>query len=464
MVLQAVATSHPQLPRLPVVDYTLVLAMTPSLIVGLVLGVLVNAAISAWLLNLLIIAIWTWSSIRLCFSYRAAREQEKKQRQQQLRQEDDSTQQQQPHKGQQQQQEQPQQQEDTHKQEAVAVEPGSSHLQTVPAAAGPVSFQLVICCDVDPACANSSHPFKDSANNHRAVLDRVRSCCTAAAAAVSSWASYQPWWTIAAAGALFAFFIACQVVQGRLTPMCSTSYWAITGLLCGVGLVAAAAVSWWLLRAEACRAPSVALPAGSTGEVRLPQTLTAADAVAAVAKPVVCGSIDSSNSNSKSRSTETYASQLVGGSVVRWTRGLLAGIHIQMLVAGLMLGAWPLSPIILAIPGMHPQVGAGTSKLMLFMITAGAGLSFIAAGNINISYLLVYGLVNAVATPLGVWLVDAAIRRTGRPSCIIMLTVVRLLACVVLQAALQAVPSLIALAHGLPRAGFLAQPLCHSKA
>jgi uncharacterized membrane protein YfcA len=101
---------------------------------------------------------------------------------------------------------------------------------------------------------------------------------------------------------------------------------------------------------------------------------------------------------------------------------------------------------------------------MLFMITAGAGLSFIAAGNINMSYLLVYGLVNAVATPLGVWLVDWIIKRTGRASCIIMLTVVRLMVCVVLQAALQALPSLFALAHGLPRAGFLAQPLCHSRA
>jgi uncharacterized membrane protein YfcA len=146
--------------------------------------------------------------------------------------------------------------------------------------------------------------------------------------------------------------------------------------------------------------------------------------------------------------------------VVAWSKQVLAQIHVQMLVAGLMLGAWPLSPIILAIPGMHPQVGAGTSKVMLFMITGGAGLSFIAAGNINLSYMLVYGITNAVVTPLGVWIVDWAIKRTGRPSVIIMLTIVRLLACVVLQAALQAVPSLITLAHGLPRAGFMAQPFC----
>jgi hypothetical protein len=417
--------------------------------------VLVNAVISQWLLNLLIIAIWTWSSIRLCFSYRVARTQEKRNQQQQ--------QQQLESEGQQQQQElqlQQQQDKDQQQQEAVAVATTESIL-----AASPASFQLVICCDVDSAVAeSSSSPASQNLAILRALCNRVRSTSTAAAAAVQMWASYQPWWTIAAAGALFAFFIACQVIQGRLTPMCSSSYWAITGLLCGVGVAAAAAVSWWLLTAEAVRAPAVvALPgdAGGSEELsKLPQTSMAANVAVAAVSPA---DSDGTGNVRDTSSSNAEALQLSGGSVVRWTRGVLASIHIQMLVAGLMLGAWPLSPIILAIPGMHPQVGAGTSKLMLFMITAGAGLSFIAAGNINMSYLLVYGLVNAVATPLGVWLVDWIIKRTGRASCIIMLTVVRLMVCVVLQAALQAVPSLIALAHGLPRAGFLAQPLCHSR-
>lgn len=457
MVIQAVATSHPQLPRLPVVDYTLVLALTPSLTVGLALGVLVNAAISQWLLNLLIIAIWTWSSIRLCFSYRAARTYEKHQQQQQEQQVEVEGHQQQAQKLQQ------QQQEELQEHEAVVVT-ADGIPATSPAAA---SFQLVICCDVDSAGADSSYPASQGLAVLKAMCNRVRSTSTTAAAAVQTWASYQPWWTIAAAGALFAFFIACQVIQGRLTPMCSGSYWAITGLLCGVGMAAAAAVSWWLLRAEVGRSPAVvALPGDATGSKKLsklPQTSMAVNlAVAAVS--LALRDSDGTGNVHDTSSSNAEALQLSGGSVARWTPGVLASIHIQMLVAGLMLGAWPLSPIILAIPGMHPQVGAGTSKLMLFMITAGAGLSFIAAGNINMSYLLVYGLVNAVATPLGVWLVDWIIKRTGRASCIIMLTVVRLMVCVVLQAALQALPSLFALAHGLPRAGFLAQPLCHSRA
>jgi uncharacterized membrane protein YfcA len=209
------------------------------------------------------------------------------------------------------------------------------------------------------------------------------------------------------------------------------------GVLCGVGLTAAVAVSVWLLRSEAKWGRGASAAGTAAASQELPQT--AADA---------------------EQSSSDAAQHKAGSSVVQWTGGVLVSIHVQMVIAGLMLGAWPLSPIILAIPGMHPQVGAGTSKLMLFMITAGAGLSFIVSGNINMTYMLVYGLINAVATPIGVALVDWAIKRTGRPSCIIMLTIVRLMACVVLQAALQAAPSLVALAHGLPRAGFLAQPFC----
>jgi len=380
---------------------------------------LVNALISQWLLNLLIIAIWTWSSIRLCFSYRSARTQEKEQQQQRER-------------------EQQEQQQEQHKQEGAAV------------AAGPATFELVICCDPDMTVAQGL--------SFKAISSRVLSCCSAAMSRLSSWASYQPWWTISAIGLLFGLFIAGQVIQGRLTPMCSASYWAITGLLCGVGLAAAAGVSVWLLRAEARKSRDTQ-PAAATNTLPT-TTITPAAAAAAGGQPASC---HDTAAGQKVDVLQQPSQQPVSGSVVCWTRGMLAGIHIQMVIADLMLGAWPLSPIILAISGMHPQVGAGTSKLMLFMITAGAGLSFIAAGSINMSYLLVYGLINAVATPLGVWVVDWAIKRTGRPSCIIMLTIVRLMACVVLQAALQAVPSLIALAHGLPRAGFMAQPLCQHK-
>lgn len=430
---------------MPVIDYHLVLAMTPSLIVGLALGVLVNAVISQWLLNLLIIAIWTWSSIRLCFSYRAARVEEKRQQQQkQTASQQEQRQEQEP--GQQEQHAMQQMRETT----AAMTMIGTGEVEMKPAD-GQRRFQLVICCDEPQQVVCGSGNTQDlsvtdsnTTNTSGGLLHRVQICCTAVFAAVSSWASYQPWLVIAATSVLFVFFIACQVVQGLFTPKCSNGYWAVMGLLCGVGVAAAALVSWWLLRSVE-RVPL---------SVILPQTaMPAALAAAAAAKPISIDILFKAG----------VAEGSCSGSVVRWTRGMLASIHLQMLVAGLMLGAWPLSPIILAIPGMHPQVGAGTSKLMLFLITAGAGLSFIAAGNINISYLLVYGLVNAVATPIGVWVVDWAIKRTGRPSCIIMLTIVRLMVCVVLQAALQAVPSLIALAHGLPRAGFVAQPFCHGK-
>lgn len=409
MVLQALVTPHPHTKDMPQIDYTLALGMTPSLMLGLALGVLVNAVIAQWLLNLLIISVWTWSSIRLCFSYRAARQKEQQHKQQQ----------------QQQVQEEPHitlahSLEDQAKAAAITREPAA----------------LMVQCDssstdhTSTAAAAATTPARDSSACNRAALLLSR-----AAEAGRHWVSIQPWWTICSVSVLFGIFIAAQLLKGAVMRACSPGYWATFGAVCVVSVAATIAVSWWLWRASQYAAHT--LP---TARHAAAGTCGKADAAAAVS------------------AAATLDSPL--RSVVHWTWGMLAKIHAQMVIAGLMLGAWPLSPIILAIPNMHPQVGAGTSKLMLFMITGGAALSFIASGSINLSYMLVYGVVNAVATPIGVWVVDWAIKRTGRASCIIMLTIVRLAACVVLQAALQAVPSLIALAHGLPRAGFMPHPLC----
>jgi len=516
MVVQAIATSHPQLPHLPVVDYTLVLAMTPSLILGLVLGVLVNTVISQWLLNLLIIAIWTWSCIRLTFSYRQARLKEKEGKQQ------------------------GQQLHGTKAQLAVPAGAGE------PIGADGLPSALTICCE-DPNGeaaddAGSSKPcqrfrltFGDPSTSSSSSGGNNSCCCSSricsflssflvrGAAAVHSWASCQPWWTMLAIGLLFSFFIACEVIKGAVTPTCSTGYWAVMGVMCGVSVVAGLGVSAWLLReskkAQAnggvlgvpddlptvvkAVASHMSSPSSATGADQALATAAGSDSSSssnnngrssnankqhsissssAKALPeqqqgqhllmtsiMQCSNYNSSwssssssndNSSSSSSSVKTLTEDLLLGSVVHWTKLRLGKIHGQMLVAGLMLGAWPLSPIVLAIPGMHPQVGAGTSKIMLFLMTGGAGLSFIAASNINLSYMLVYGLTNAVVTPIGVWAVDKLIKRNGRASVIVMLTIVRLAACVVLQAVLQAVPSLINLAHGLPRAGFMAQPMC----
>ena len=477
MVVQAIASSHPQIPHLPVVDYTLVLAMTPSLILGLVLGVLVNAVISQWLLNLLVIAIWTWSCIRLTFSYRQARVKEKGGKQQQ------------------------QQQQDTKAQLAAH----AAAEMSVGAAELPPT--LTICCEdlinQTKGNAGSSKPshrccliFGDPSPSSSSSGGTSSCCCCSricrflssflvrGAAAVHSWASCQPWWTMLAIALLFSFFIASEVIKGAVTPTCSTGYWAVMGVMCGVSVVAGVGVSAWLL----CESKKAQVNGGVSGApdglttvvkavaglVDSPSSATAHADHAVVTAVGRGGSSNNGSSNNNNNSSddknssssnaqilpEQQQGHLMLGSVVHWTKLRLSKIHGQMLVAGLMLGAWPLSPIILAIPGMHPQVGAGSSKIMLFLMTGGAGLSFIAASNINISYMLVYGLTNAVVTPLGVWAVDKLIKRNGRASVIIMLTIVRLAACVVLQAVLQAVPSLINLAHGLPRAGFMAQPMC----
>ena len=76
MVLQAAVSRHPRLPEMPQIDYWSVLMLTPVLIVGLTLGQPFNAMVSAWLLNILVISIWIWSTIQCYLIYRRTRAKE----------------------------------------------------------------------------------------------------------------------------------------------------------------------------------------------------------------------------------------------------------------------------------------------------------------------------------------------------------------------------------------------------
>ena len=145
---------------------------------------------------------------------------------------------------------------------------------------------------------------------------------------------------------------------------------------------------------------------------------------------------------------------------IHWSFRIMLKLYPQVFVAGVLLGAWPISPIILA-AGVHPQVAAGTSKVLLFMITGGTGLSFAASKELNLSYTLVYGLTNAIATPIGVYVVDTWIKRTRRPSIIVMLTMLRLAASVIVQLAFSLIPALMLLSKGsLTNAGFFSKAIC----
>lgn len=409
MVAQAVVTPHPESSHLPVIDYTLVLALTPCLMLGLGLGVLLNAVISQWLLNLIVISVWSWSCVQLCMTYRGARLKERQRQQQQ-------------------------QQVKLDQQAAAAVAAEAANLNATAAAA----ISKLPCAGAVAVCnAMQSGMLLHSRNKSQAVeLSIMRKCLNLRAGVVRTimsrvrnWAGIQPWEIIAPTAGLFGVFITAQVVRGTVLPQCSTGWWVALGVTCCVSALAAVCVTMWLLQQQAqVMQPSAAsLPAAAAGKA------CTGEAAAGL-----------------------YGEVGVLGSVVSWGPGVLASLHVLMLIAGLLLGVWPLSPIIMALKGMHPQVAAATSKLMLFMITAGAGLSFIASSSVSLSYMLVYGLTNAVTTPLGVWVADRVIKRTGRPSILLLLTIGRLAACVVVQTAFAVVPSLIALSKGLPRAGFLA--------
>ena len=228
----------------------------------------------------------------------------------------------------------------------------------------------------------------------------------------------------------------------------------------GLGILRLRAASLRAAKSEGGGAPSPSLPQSSS---RQDSFSTAVSGISQQepneergAKVVDLPTTASAAAPPSSPATSTSAN--IDG--IQWNVKAMTAVHPQVFVAGVLLGTWPISPIILA-TGVHPQVAASTSKMLLFMISGGTGLSFAASGNLNLSYVLAYGLTNAIATPIGVYVVDRWIKRTGRPSIIVSLTMWRLAACVAVQFAFSLVPELISLSKGeLPNAGFLATPLC----
>ncbi len=445
------------------IDYWSVLMLAPVLILGLTLGQLFNIMVASWLLNLIIICIWTYSSVQCWFVYKRTRAKE---------------------------------------------------IADAEAKAAKAKEE-----DAKLAAAAASLEEEDGRAKTAAESDCKEGVWTRAGKSVSAWWAMQPHRWLLAIVLLFGTFLTAQVFRAIITKCASPAYWSVFTITVAFGAVAMAVLCIIAARDQRTKQqPSTSTaddaaiikssdsnnqPALESESRDLPTIVIASmDNEAAAANdergnapspPVattidltstsVCSASSSSMTDAAASRSEEVQDRATGADkspqpppaaqqgdthndasadnqdAINWTTRTMAKVHPQVFVAGLLLGTWPISPIILTL-GLHAQVTAGTSKVLLFMITGGTGITFASSGSLSLTYVLVYGLTNLIATPIGVYCVDKVIKRTGRPSIIVMLTLVRLTLCTAIQFAFALVPNLMALANGLDKAGFFSNPLC----
>jgi hypothetical protein len=218
-VTQAVFMPHPRLSARPQVDYPTVLMMTPSLMLGLTAGVVFNRVVSQWLLDLLVISIWSWSCVQLGFTYTRTRALELGRLAEAAAAAKDAA-----------------------AAEAAAMEAGAAGGK--PAGGKPEG-------GLGAAAAAAA------AGGRRRAACGGRDAAGAARRRVAwlrRWAAAQPWQVISAIAFLFGVFIVCQVVRGEDASGCKPARWELIGGLAGFSAAATVAVSCLLISQQRRRA------------------------------------------------------------------------------------------------------------------------------------------------------------------------------------------------------------------
>jgi len=105
-----------------------------------------------------------------------------------------------------------------------------------------------------------------------------------------------------------------------------------------------------------------------------------------------------------------------------WTRGRLLALALVALPIGLVSSAagtagGPVQAQLLLLLRLKPHVVAGTSRVLLSAFTLGTAAAYAVSGNLQITYGLVFGLMNLVLAPLGL----LAFRRLRLPTHVVLL-------------------------------------------
>lgn len=195
-----------------------------------------------------------------------------------------------------------------------------------------------------------------------------------------------PWLQMIEVVLLWACFLGLQLGKGRF-ERCSVLYFVLFG--CQALLSVAANV----LFTRQARKAAEALQHGSSQPI-----LTAPDGVAFI-EPATWG-----------------LPALIKCSLVALAGGSVAGL----LGIG---GGMVIAPLLLEL-GLHPVVAAATSTLMVLFSASTAALAFGFEGVLNVTYALIFGIGCFIASLLGVWIVGRIVRRSGRPSYVVIILAV----------------------------------------
>jgi hypothetical protein len=430
------------------------------------MGVMLNKIMPAWFANVLMIGVWFWSGFKFWAAMRRSRRQET---------------------------------------EAIQAAHSQKQAAATAAAAGTAG---------GAACAGDVEA--GGQREAEGPWARAKAAAGALPGRLAAWWAVQPEWIMGAIVLLFVLFVGVSMARS-LVPPCGAAYWGVLGVQVAYSAAFAAGVVVWLARRARCSQQQAREQAqqeeaeqrqqeGEPEEQQLPVPAAGGDSPywgvcdspELVAVVVVGGGGDAtpgakaaagapapppaavvSREERRAAAQQARAAKkaaraaakeaarqrnelaLSWDSVARlaWMQPLMLAIGVWAGSLGLG-GAAFISPLILAW-GMHPQVAAGTCKLVLLLSTGGSAAAFIMAGRVNLVYALVYGGINVAATPVAIVVMDRVVRATQRPSYVTMLSLIVLIAGVSVQVALSLVPSLIHLVVAQPPAlGFRPDALC----
>jgi uncharacterized membrane protein YfcA len=167
------------------------------------------------------------------------------------------------------------------------------------------------------------------------------------------------------------------------------------------------------------------------------------------------------------RRARKQAQQLANHDAIQWRVPDMLRMNFAMLLIGVLGGClglgggFAIAPLLLGM-GLAPQPQAATSKAILLISTLASSASFLIGGRMPLTHALVFGAINVVVTPIGIAATNVVIRRTGRPSVLVILNAVSYAAGVVLLLSMSAIPGWIASAQGRVPVGFDLANLCPS--
>jgi uncharacterized membrane protein YfcA len=429
-VIPAMLKDNPvTLHRAPMIDYTTLIVMMPPMLLGISFGVILNSVLANWLIDFLVIGVWLWSIWKMVRAYRR-----------------------------------------THARETRALEKMKDRLEMKKENEKDSSLSPLSASQEVVVVGLKSNQHDDVSLPETTVSKKKRKSFSSYFKSFSKW--MKDWWAIQPKKILclvmlpFVVYVVCQIILGNesISPRCSATYWGILGGLAAFLALYVAAVSVWLVKKAKKDEEMIRAPTSHAG---LSFKLSSSPTDLAGSEGNEKEEAGNSPQNRLREAIQTSMRLRLNEAAILWNspKKIITTAPIMSLIGAFggalgLGGAAFVSPILLD-DGLHPKCAAATCKFILLISTCGASVAYLVMQKINITYGVVYGLINLCVTPIGVYAMDKVADRTGHPSYIIMIQIVRVAVGIIIQIAFSLVPSVNDLVKGTePDAGFNPSGVC----